>query len=496
MVDSLARFAGLPAAVRLLIAALAGAVGALGQAPFGIWPATLAALAIAMLIHASARNARQAALMAWGFGVGYFGLALHWIVEPFLVDIGRHGWMAPFALILMAGGAALFWALAAYLAARTRPGSALLFGLALVWAEITRSLIFTGFPWALLGHVWIGTDMAQWAAFGGPHLLSLITAISAWALVLLYRRRWLAGGGLVLALLVAGFALRAPMTETAEDAPVIRLVQPNAPQHQKWDPAFRQLFMDRMVVMTAAKEVPDLVVWPETAIPSLLNYIEADMQPLADAARGAPLVFGIQRRDDIGRFFNSLVVMDGVGDVHALYDKQHLVPFGEYIPGGAVAERLGLRGLAAQMGGFTPGHAPGPVDLPGIGQAVPLICYEGIFAEEITRGDDLQLLLLITNDAWFGRAAGPYQHLAQARLRAIEQGLPMVRVANTGVSAMIDPWGQIVAELPLGVDGFIDVPLPAPRPETYYARWGDGPVFGLMTLLTLLCFAVARRNSD
>ncbi|MEL6841530.1 MAG: apolipoprotein N-acyltransferase, partial [Pseudomonadota bacterium] len=270
------------------------------------------------------------------------------------------------------------------------------------------------------------------------------------------------------------------------------------PQHQKWDPAFRDEFVRRMVTLTGEGDVPDLVVWPETAVPYLLNHIEDDMRLLSDAARGAPLVFGIQRFGENRDFYNALVVMGPGGQVQSIYDKRHLVPFGEYIPGARLLGRAGATGLARNLGtGFTPGAQPGPIILPGIGGAIPLICYEGIFAEEISDGGDrARLLLLITNDAWFGEAAGPYQHLAQARLRAIEQGLPMVRVANTGISAMIDPKGRIVESLPLGVDGALDVALPAALPPTPYVRWGEWPFAIVLFLLTLGHYILHRRNSD
>ena len=253
-----------------------------------------------------------------------------------------------------------------------------------------------------------------------------------------------------------------------------------------------------MVEMTGQGDIPDLIVWPETAVPYLLNYVQSDLSLLAGAARGAPLVFGIQRRDDEQRYFNSLVVMGQGGELRGVYDKRHLVPFGEYIPGGDLLGRFGISGLATTDGaGFARGNGDPRITLPGIGDAVPLICYEGIFAEEIDGATGRpRLLLLITNDAWFGQAAGPYQHLAQARLRAIEQGLPMVRVANTGVSAMIDARGQIVEALPLNTHGVIDVPLPQALPITLYARWGDWFLIVVNTLLTLGLYLFYRRNSD
>ncbi len=494
-----ARFAMLSRPGRFAVLLVSGVIAGLGQAPFDLWPATIVALAVAFVLHGDCRSARQAAGQAWFFGLGYFAFTLRWIIEPFLVDVARHGWMAPFALLLMAGGAALFWAVAAYLAGRLMPRNIAMFGLMLVGAEVTRSLILSGFPWALLGHIWVPTALAQLAALGGPHLLSLITVLVAWSVALMVAGRWAGGLGIVALMVVAGFVVRpGPPPAPMADAPIVRLVQPNAPQHLKWDPAYRDVFLNRLVALTGQGPVPDLIVWPETAVPSLLNYIVGDMSLLEGAARGAPLVFGIQRRDDIGQFYNSFVVMGQGGAVTGIYDKRHLVPFGEYIPGGNLVGQFGISGLATtDGGGFAAGAAHGLITLPGIGPAIPLICYEGIFAEEIARGTQRpRLMVLITNDAWFGTAAGPYQHLAQARLRSIEQGLPMVRVANTGVSAMIDARGRLRAQIPLDVEGAVDVPLPPALAAPVYTRWGDWPVILLLVAAVLSGAFMRQRDSD
>ena len=492
-------FAARPVWQRYVALVLLGVVAGLGQAPLDIWPASIIGLAALFYLHRGHISCRQATMHVWAFGIGYFAFSLRWIVEPFLVDIARHGWMAPFAIVLMAAGAALFWALAAWIAARAAPRNAMMLALALVAAEVTRSLILTGFPWALLGHVWISTGLGQMAAFGGPHLLSLITVLCAWALALLPGKDRLIGL-VILGLFVAlTYVIHpGPADHVSDDLPVVRIVQPNALQHQKWDPAYRDVFLNRLVALTGQGDVPDLVVWPETAVPYLLNYIEDDLSLFDGAARGAPLVFGVQRTDEARNFYNSLVVMTPGGRVQSIYDKRHLVPFGEFIPGAALIGRMGATGLARNLGaGFTPGVTSGPVQLPGIGGAIPLICYEGIFAEEITDGGDrARLLLLITNDAWFGQAAGPYQHLAQARLRAIEQGLPMVRAANTGISAMIDAKGRIIDRIDLGIDGALDVSLPAALPPTLYARVGDWPVLIILLVLTLGCYGMRARDND
>ncbi|KJZ20640.1 apolipoprotein N-acyltransferase [Loktanella sp. S4079] len=481
---------------RVALAVLGGLAG-FGQAPHDLWYITVLALAAFLAVQSKASTSRTIAWNAWAFGAGYFAFSLRWIIEPFLVDIARHGWMAPFAIVLMAAGAGLFWAVFSYLGARIIRRAELATCVGLIWAEIVRSLVFTGFPWALLGHVWIDTGLVHIATIGGPHLLTLATVSIAWAVYALSTGMWRSAVAILALWAVLAFIM-VPPPQTTDDGPIIRLVQPNAPQHQKWDPAYRDMFLNRMVSMTGDGAVPDLIVWPETAVPFLLNYVQSDLSLLDEAARGAPLVFGIQRRDEMQRYFNSLVVMGAGGTVHDVYDKRHLVPFGEYIPGGELLGRFGIRGLATTDGnGFASGTGTPMVTVPGIGNALPLICYEGIFAEEVTTFPERpRMLLLITNDAWFGQAAGPYQHLAQARLRAVEQGLPMVRVANTGVSAMIDPYGRIGAAIPLNTHDAIDVPLPDALEATIYARWGDWLVFLVNALLTLGLYLKFHRDRD
>lgn len=466
------RFAGL---------GILGALAGLGQAPWGLWWMTVAALAVLVLTFSSAPSPRRAFGVGWAFGFGYFGLTLHWIVEPFLVDAASTGWMAPFALLLMASGAALFWGLAAWGARRIGVGK-LGFAVALTLVEAARSLVLTGFPWALLGHIWIDTPLAQLAAFVGPHGLTLMTALLAWALVAVMRSPW---PGLVPLFAVTGWFALNPGPAPTPEGPIVRLVQPNVPQNEKWDPERRQFYFDRMLRMTSDGTPPDLIVWPETAIPTLMTYAQAQLDLVTEAARGTPLITGINRSNGL-RYYNSFILLGQGGTVSRIYDKAHLAPFGEYIPFGEWLGRFGVHGLAASGGGgFSAGGVQPLVEIPGIGAARALICYEGIFAEEIGHKDRPRLMVLITNDAWFGTAAGPYQHLAQARLRAIEQGVPMVRVANTGISAMIDGRGRITAHIPLGEAAAQDVTLPPAAPETIYAISGDYPAL-MLSLLSLL----------
>ena len=488
-----------PAKGRLLLALVAGAVVALGQPPFHLAPLALLALGVAGWLCRTAPNAGAAGWVGFAAGTGYFTVTLHWIVEPFLVDVARHGWMAPFALLFMATGFALFWAAAFWIARRIASGGwrfAIVFGAALAGGEVLRSLILTGFPWSLIGYIWSEGPVAQAVAFVGPFGLTLATTLVAGGLAALGPRLptlVLAGAIWGAAVLAFGARPSAPLAD--EGAPLLRLVQPNAPQHLKWDPDYTQMFFERALDMTAAPGTPDLILWPETSVPYLIQPGHPVLSLLSDAAGDVPLVVGGQRAEG-SRYFNSLVAISPEGRIADIYDKHHLVPFGEYVPFGDVAARFGIRGLAQGEYGYSPGPGQRLVDLGPLGRVLPLICYEAIFPEEVgavaPRPD---WLLQITNDAWFGTFAGPQQHLAIARMRAIEQGLPMVRVANTGISALITATGQITAELGLGETGYLDAALPPALAPTPYAKSGDWPAYALILLLLAISLGLRVKSA-
>ena len=460
-------------------AGLAGVVSALGQAPFGLWPATVLGLSIGAWLVSCAPTWRVAAGRGWALGAGYFALTLIWIVQPFMVEPWRHGWMAPFALVLMAAGLALFWGMASGLSLRLGRWSWPVF---MSVGELLRGWLFTGFPWGEPGVVWVDTPVAQGAAFIGAAGLTFLTFLLATALA----TRSLAAGAAVAALGLAwlGGSLREVPVATSDT--LLRLVQPNAAQHLKWDPEHAPEFVERQIALSAASaaadRAPDLVIWPETAVPYLLRHADPVLRRAASAAQ-APVVLGIQRAE-AGRYFNSMAVIGADGTVGDVYDKAHLVPFGEYIPGGNLLARVGITAFASQRGyGYSPGPGARLLDLGDAGKALPLICYEAIFARDLRAAPErASWILQITNDAWFGTFSGPQQHLAQARMRAIEMGLPFVRAANTGISAVIAPDGRVVASLGLGQSGHIDAVLPTALPRTPFARWGNLPL-----TLVLLC---------
>ncbi|MFC3118566.1 apolipoprotein N-acyltransferase [Jhaorihella thermophila] len=474
--------------------------GRAGACALGAWPLTLLGLAVLPALLTAAATPWQAAMLGWAFGAGYFLRALTWLVEPFFVDPDRYAWMAPFALGADGRGLALFWSAAfwgAHRFGRTAGGRLWLLAVALGLAELARAYLFTGFPWAGLAQVWVDTPVAQLLAWIGPHGLGLATLVVGLAMghAVALRR----GARAVIFRPVPGPGVGAGGARGGRGAARACDHGQDRPSGPAKCAAGSQVGsrMDSGLFPPPARlyrrrATPDLIVWPESAVPVLLEEAGPAFEAIARAARGVPVAVGIQRTEG-ARFYNSLAVLDETGAVAGVYDKHHLVPFGEYVPFGDLAARFGLRGLAAQLGnGYSAGPGPRLLRIGALGTALPLICYEAVFAQDVQAAPERpDFLLQVTNDGWFGTNSGPWQHLAQARMRAIEQGLPMVRVANTGISAMIDPLGRITASLALGRAGYLDAALPAPLPPTLYARTGDWTALAVMltAMIGVMLFA-------
>ncbi|TPE50211.1 apolipoprotein N-acyltransferase [Amaricoccus solimangrovi] len=492
---------GLGAWRRAGLGLLAGVALAGTQPPLS-WPALIfLALPALLWLMDGVRAPRGAFALGWCVGVGYFGAGMFWIVDPFLVEPEVFGWLAPFALVGMAGGMALFWGWAFALARLFwHPGWSRAVLFAAVWAlvEFARGHVLTGFPWALPAYAWIDTPVAQVLSLTGPYGLTFLT-LAAGLLPGVGRPAAVAGavGLVVLGWGFGAWRLAEPLPVRAEPVRV-RLVQPNMAQDEKWLPGREEEFFRRHLALSAdgAGPRPDVTIWSETAVAFIL-----DRDPAAQAAAAASvgpdghLLLGIRRAESAGEdwsWFNSLAALAPDGTTEAVYDKARLVPFGEYIPLKGLAARLGIPALTTlTRGGFTAGPGPRVVSVPGVPPFLPLICYEAIFpAAARAPGERPDWLVQVTNDAWFGEASGPYQHFAQARARAIEQGLPLARAANTGISAMVDPKGRVVAELGLGAQGHVDAPLPAPLPPTVYSRTGDIPVLLILFTIYLLTATV------
>lgn len=492
-----------PGLAVLALAAALGAIAATGQAPSNLWWLTVPSLALLAEVMVRRTGIGQLLWTGWLAGTGYFAASLFWIYEPFQVEAAIYGWMAPFAVVFMALGMALFWALAGAISAlgRRRASRALAFAVGLTATDLLRGYILTGFPWALVGHVWIGTPVMQLAAYAGPIGLSALTMLLAVLPVVVARpapRIALGSGAVVLAGM--GWAigtLRLAADPAPRDPEIrVRLVQPNARQELKWREDMWRLFLDRQLRASAPGDGPrpDLIVWPETSVPYLLDRAGPFLEDMSMVAGGIPVAVGIQRNEGT-RYYNSLAVIGPRGKVMAVYDKWHLVPFGEYIPFGDVFADFGIHAFAAREGyGYSAGPGAQVLSLGRAGKVLPLICYEAVFPQDLNAAPGrADWILQVTNDAWFGNLAGPYQHLAQARLRAVEQGLPLLRAANTGVSAVIDAKGRILQSLPLNTDGVIDALVPPSLRPTLYTRTGDLPAT-IALIASLLALTLYRRR--
>ena len=528
------------------LAVLAGLASVLSFAPIFAWPIMFVTLPIFILLIDGAINrsgngfsivrAGKAAAIGWSFGFGYFFASLFWIGEAFLVEADKFAWALPFAISLLPAALALYFALAAAAAAAFwRQGAVriLMLALALTITEWLRGQLFTGFPWNALGYTLTGNEgLMQWASIFGVYGLSplAILIFSSPVLIIEPAERENAAFPprpqnfvfpvamitLLLAAVILGYMrLASPPTEPVEGVK-LRLVQPNTPQKDKWQPAKRREVFRQLMDITTAKSRPgdDVlsgvthVIWPESSFPFLVLRSRETLSAIADLLpEKTTLLVGALRMDDAAepdvggkagsrrKIYNSLLAIDTNGRTLSIYDKMHLVPFGEYLPFQNLLEAIGFEQLTRLKGGFARGKGPRILSIPGLPATVPLICYEIIFSGNVvTEGEQQKWLLNLTNDAWFGRTSGPYQHFHQARVRAIEEGVPVVRVANTGISAVIDPYGRIVNRLPLITAGAFNSQLPGALPMTTY-RIFRGRIILIEIIVLIGAIFVVLRNA-
>jgi len=508
---------------RHAVAFLAGGLATLALPPLYAVPCLLLSFPIFLWLLDGTRSRGEAFRLGWTFGFGYFFFGLYWISFALFTDLARFWWLVPFAITLLPASLALLIGVVAVLT-RAWPGHGLdrPLAFALIWTAIEwfRGHAFSGFPWNLVGYVW--TDILPVAQFGavvGVYGLSLLTVSVA---VLPAALAWRAAGSLRAAvalsfglLLFAGIAywghlrLAAAPDDTVEKIH-LRLVQPGIQQKQKWDPLLRQDNFLKHLSLSLRPLPADiapgsggdhvLVLWPEAAV---TYFIERDPVRLEAIARATPpggwTITGTPRlthdADGTRRFWNSLVAIDADANVTAAYDKSHLVPFGEYVPLRQwIPDWLPLATIAAGSSDFSAGPGVRTLTLPNVPGFGPLICYEIIFPGQVTGTDPRpHWFLNVTNDAWYGETAGPHQHFAIARMRAVEEGIPVVRVANTGISGVIDAYGRIQARLGLGETGILDTALPtAIATPTPYGRYGDFVLILLASLLGIAILALVR----
>jgi len=509
---------------RAAVAFVAGALSVLAQAPFDAWPVLFLTFPVLVWLVDGAAGGRlgglpSAAIAGWWFGFGYFLAGLYWVGYAFLVDAKTFGWLLPFAVIALPAGMACYTGLGLAVARMlwTRgPTRLIALAIALTAAEWLRGHLFSGFPWNAYGYALTGPlILAQSAALIGIWGLTFIAvAVFASPAVLtddrVGTRRWLplALGAVLLAALAGYGAMRLSRTPTVfVDGVRLRIMQPNLQQDEKFNYSAKQRVMSHYLEMSDRSTGPQSagvrdvthLIWPESAFPFLLTREpDALAQIAALIPEGTVLITGAVRAPElppgqkVERAYNSIYVIDHDGSILSVYDKIHLVPFGEYLPFQDFLEKLGLMQLTKLPGGFIAGERRRAMEVPRAPRMLPFLCYEIIFPGEAMPGSERPgWLINLTNDGWFGISSGPYQHLQQARVRTIEQGLPLVRAANTGISAVIDPLGRIVKSLPLGAEGVMDASLPRRIDAPLYARTGDGAIFLLIGLA--LIFMVRRR---
>jgi apolipoprotein N-acyltransferase len=485
-----------------------GTLMTLAMPPVGAFYILLVAVPGIVWLARKSKTKTDAFLTGWAFGAGYFIFGLYWVSFALFVDIKSFWWVVPLSAIAGPTALALFYALIPLFAWRYRAHEALhALMLAAGWAlvEWVRGHALTGFGWNLPGYTWHTLlPMMQASAVFGIYGLTLLTLLWAVMPVLaLTPQKRLVPFLMASFLAVAAYGTaRLYLYPTEQwDKYTVRIVQPNIPQSFKWDPEANERnfhhHLDLTASPTALPQPPTFVIWPETSV-------TADLQQYPEIARdigmslppGSVALIGNLRHTEDGRFYNSVVALGKNAEILDTYDKHHLVPFGEYIPFRNYLNLTPIASGIAMVGDFTRGNGVSTLHIGSLPKPSPLVCYEAIFPGEVaSRSDRPDWLLNVTNDAWYGKTAGPHQHFENVRVRAIEEGLPLVRAANTGISAAIDPLGRIIGMKKLGETGVVDAILPRPLPPTTYARLGDTLFFLMLVLLAITGEALRPRRS-
>ncbi len=483
-----------------LAALVLGSLSAAALPPLHALPVLCVGIPGLLALLDGTRGIRQAARRGWWFGFGFHLVGLYWITEAILIEAARFWWFVPLAVPALSAVLALFIASAAALARIAPSGWPRIFALAGSWvlADIARQYVATGFPWNPLGSVWAipglaGTVMLQPLAWIGGPGLTMLTLLGSAAPC--FGRIGRVGCGVLLAAWILFGVVRLQTPDEDTRPTKIVLVQGNVAQGQKWDRALVMSIFDRYLALTrqgVAEAGPALaaVVWPETASPFLLQQDAAARAEIARASHGVPALVGSVRFDRNDHPRNSLVAIEPDGSIGGIYDKWHLVPFGEFQPGW-----FPLPIQVVPGGGFAGGPGPETLRLPGLPPVGPLICYEAVYPGEMVNERERPAWLVnITNDAWFGYSAGPRQHLAAARMRAVEEGLPLMRAANTGITAGFDAHGRELGRMPMGIPGVLVLRLPSPLPPTPFGRWGLLIPLALATAVLAVGFVPCYRE--
>ncbi len=501
-----------PAVAALML----GALSATGFAPLNLWPVTLLCVAALLALLTRASSSRRAFAIGYGFGVGQFTCGLNWIAHAFTFQEAMPHWLGYPAVFLLSLYLAVYPAAATAIGWRLARGmpEALVFLMAAAWllTEYLRATLFTGFAWNPLGAIWLDTGLEHAAPVIGTYGLGAVAMLAAGALWLVAerRRRW----AMIILLPIAAVALvglTASRPKTP-DGPAIAVVQPNMGLRAREHPDYEERNFARLARLSraAAGTRPRLLFWPEAAVPAILDMEPRWRRRVASLLRpGDVLMTGGDKyhmratdkpyyeAGDLMGANNSLWVLTADARLIERYDKAHLVPYGEYLPMRPLLSAIGLSRIVPGDVDFWPGPGPRTLALPASGDRPPLnmavqICYEIVFSGQVVdRANRPHFLFNPSNDAWFG-SWGPPQHLAQARLRAVEEGLPVIRSTPTGISAVIAADGRIVASLPLGKAGTIATALPAAQSPTPFARAGNVLPLLLAGMLLLGGVAIAK----
>ncbi len=489
-----------------LIAFVAGIIGGFAFAPWNLAPLMLVSLAAMLYLLETKTSRKSAFALGWWWGMGNFLIGQYWIAEAFNFQAKMPAALGWVAVVTLSAIMACYPGISAAVASRFRTGPlprTLAFGGTWMLAEWLRGYLLSGFGWNPLGVVSLPLGgLAQVAAIIGTLGLSGLIALACYGLAHLARRRWRLGGALVLPLILGmivplAFTKSAVLTDTRLD-----IVQANIGQDEKYGPGAIDGAIRRFAALSPPKsDQRRLLIWPEAAIPDVIDELPGMRTELAAHLLGPDDLFllgGLKAlRDPVtGRTtaaHNSLFVLGPEGGIRDRYDKTILVPYGEYLPARPLLEAIGLARLAPGSIDFIPGSGPRTLTLPGFPDVGAAICYEVVYPEAVASSPRPAWLLNVSNDAWF-TDEGAEMHLAQARMRTIEQGLPMARSTPTGISAVIDPWGRVRVALGRHMAGRIVTPLPAPRPPTPFSYLGTPLPIGLALLLLAAAFAVSYRR--
>ena len=503
---------------RYVLAWALGAIAAISLPPISGTFVLLLSFSGLLLLLDGTRNYRDAAWDGWWFGFGFLTIGLYWISNALVTDVEKFGWMIPFALLGLPAFLALFTSLGT-IAAKffwvTGPFRILSLSCGWTLSEIARGHLLTGFPWNLIGYTWSWSPlMMQSASIVGIYGLGFFTvfiASSPGALIFSENNKkplivWTSVISALLlstVLVIYGSIRLYHATEDRISGLNFRIVQANISQIQKWDDKFKQDNLLKYISLSIEESRFNLthIVWPETAVTYFINdqpHVLAQIVKAIPAGglllTGAPRV-ELDNNGRLDRIFNSIQIINRNGDIVDTYDKSHLVPFGEYVPFRKFLNLIGLNKIVPGNLDYSAGPGPKTLNVPGLPPVSPLVCYEAIFPGGVVDTNMRPAWLLnVTNDGWYGNSSGPYQHFEMVRLRAIEQGLPLIRAANTGISGVIDPWGRVIAKIGLGKVGVIDSELPVATKPTFYSKFGIASPLSLLLSMILVLVVVRRRH--